>query len=119
MLGPIQKRWVDALRSGKYKQGRRRLRKGDEHCCLGVLCELAAEDGVVQRFQSGDLYSYGDVVCLSFPPIDVMNWVGLATAQGFLKAGESLTRLNDDGVSFDRIAEIIETNAEELFTEPK
>lgn len=36
----IKKKWVDALRSGKYKQGREQLRDGDKFCCLGVLCEV-------------------------------------------------------------------------------
>ena len=36
--------WIDALRSGKYKQGRARLRStqpgGDAYCCLGVFCDI-------------------------------------------------------------------------------
>lgn len=41
----IMKKWVKALRSGKYKQGYGTLKQynGFEevyHCCLGVLCEL-------------------------------------------------------------------------------
>lgn len=40
----IKRAWVKALRSGKYKQGRKQLRNGnDEMCCLGVLCNLYAE----------------------------------------------------------------------------
>jgi len=39
-LNPVAQKWVKALRSGKYKQGRNRLRKKDRFCCLGVLCEL-------------------------------------------------------------------------------
>lgn len=36
-----RKKWVEALRSGEYKQGRRYLRNsGNEFCCLGVLCDL-------------------------------------------------------------------------------
>ncbi len=39
----LKKKWVAALRSGEYKQGRNRLhRKVDNSfCCLGVLCEVA------------------------------------------------------------------------------
>lgn len=34
--------WIEALRSGKYKQGTGRLRSNDDcYCCLGVLCEVA------------------------------------------------------------------------------
>ena len=34
------RRWVEALRSGEYKQGTGRLRSGDEYCCLGVACDV-------------------------------------------------------------------------------
>ena len=37
----IKQKWLKALRSGKYKQGRRILRnKQNEFCCLGVLCDI-------------------------------------------------------------------------------
>lgn len=37
----LKTKWVEALRSGRYAQGRQRLRNGDNYCCLGVLCEVA------------------------------------------------------------------------------
>ena len=43
-LGPMQKKWVDALKSGKYKQTTKRLtlQRNNElkHCCLGVVCDI-------------------------------------------------------------------------------
>lgn len=40
-LNEIQAKWLVALRSGKYKQGRASLRNiNDEFCCLGVLCDV-------------------------------------------------------------------------------
>ncbi len=33
-------KWVEALRSGKYKQTKGSLHKGDAFCCLGVLCDI-------------------------------------------------------------------------------
>ena len=37
-------KWVDALRSGGYQQGKHRLRSGEKgnyrYCCLGVLCDI-------------------------------------------------------------------------------
>jgi hypothetical protein len=44
MNAEIKARWLAALRSGKFKQGRYRLRKNDHYCCLGVLCEVVHED---------------------------------------------------------------------------
>jgi hypothetical protein len=40
----LKKRWIKALRSGKYKQGSGRLQEDGKFCCLGVLCELMPKD---------------------------------------------------------------------------
>jgi hypothetical protein len=38
----LKAKWLSALRSGEYKQGRQRLRTHDgAMCCLGVLCEIS------------------------------------------------------------------------------
>jgi len=36
----IKDKWITALRSGQYKQGKHRLRDNDKFCCLGVLCDV-------------------------------------------------------------------------------
>lgn len=38
----LKKRWITALRSGKYKQGIGKLYnpEKDTYCCLGVLCNI-------------------------------------------------------------------------------
>jgi hypothetical protein len=36
----VKAKWVAALRSGKYIQGHGRLSSHNQHCCLGVLCEV-------------------------------------------------------------------------------
>lgn len=40
------RKWVDALRSGKYTQTTGRLADKVGFCCLGVACEVAADNGV-------------------------------------------------------------------------
>ena len=45
MKPEIKKQWVQALRSGEYKQGRGQLKQGATFCCLGVLCDLAVQSG--------------------------------------------------------------------------
>lgn len=47
MKPELKKKWVDALRSGKYIQGRSWLKntKTNTYCCLGVLCEVLVEEG--------------------------------------------------------------------------
>jgi hypothetical protein len=45
MMNPkIKQKWIKALRSRKYKQGRGRLRMGDKYCCLGVLMAIQNAD---------------------------------------------------------------------------
>lgn len=39
----IKKQWIKALRSGKYKQTRGRLKGDGGFCCLGVLCDVLGE----------------------------------------------------------------------------
>ncbi len=43
----IKAEWVDALRSGDYAQGGGVLRRGNNFCCLGVLCDIAVKHGVI------------------------------------------------------------------------
>lgn len=41
MKAEIKARWIEALRSGKYEQGKRALHPyGSKFCCLGVLCDV-------------------------------------------------------------------------------
>jgi hypothetical protein len=49
----LKKKWVKALRSGKYNQTTSSLKDYNSYCCLGVLCEVAGlkfnEDGYYCR----------------------------------------------------------------------
>lgn len=54
--------WLKALRSGKYKQGKRRLItvKPDGtclHCCLGVACEVLGLERGEKWGEAGYMYS--------------------------------------------------------------
>jgi len=44
----LKAKWVEALRSGKFKQGQSRLHdnNADTYCCLGVLCVVASAEWV-------------------------------------------------------------------------
>jgi len=41
--------WLERLRSNKYEQGEVYLCRNGKYCCLGVLCEIAAEQGIVEK----------------------------------------------------------------------
>lgn len=85
MKPKLARQWAEALRSGAYKQGRNFLHQlpptGAEHCCLGVLCRLAIDDGVdvlvsTKRDNNYDwpfvAYNGND----GLPPNDVLQWAG-------------------------------------------
>ncbi|MFE7797018.1 hypothetical protein [Nocardia sp. NPDC057440] len=116
----IKEKWVTALRSGEFKQGRAMLRsKNDQYCCLGVLSELAAKEGVVSRALDINEYGYRyGSNSWSTLPSAVASWAGLPWSDdiGMLpeKAAERyghpcLAELNDSGhYSFPVIADVIE-----------
>jgi len=107
----IKARWVDALRSGDYEQGRGTLRRGDRFCCLGVLTDLAVGAGVLEDPELYGLdgtYYYEDYLTSDLHP-KVMEWAGI-NRSGYIKgANISLIELNDAyRLSFDHIAIVIE-----------
>ena len=61
MDAELKRKWVEALRSGEYKQGDSKLHdpKSDAFCCLGVLCKVAGADfGPYVGLDAND--EYGD-----------------------------------------------------------
>ena len=44
MKAEFKKKWIKALRSGKYRRAQGQLRKGRGFCCLGVLCHINGID---------------------------------------------------------------------------
>ena len=98
----VKAKWLAALRSGEYKQGRGRLRSAnDEFCCLGVLCDLyAQETGKGWEPHGTDNWTmFGHPGVL---PGLVARWA--ATSEDPLK----LSGLNDDGATFTELADKIE-----------
>lgn len=110
-------KWDDALRSGEYKQGRNKLIDSESetprYCCLGVLEQVLC----------------GTVEDISLP---TMGWLGEHGVK-FVKYNDSLQArtpdiepydmgtgemirtidgLNDSGISFERIADVIKMHVE-------
>lgn len=138
----IKARWLTALRSGEYQQGMNFLNNitKDQYCCLGVLCELAVEDGVAFKHQYFDgntayhLTQYTDgaseAATTSLPDV-VCEWAGLYEEETKYHPDDlgksywndpmvitklhsspvALSVLNDiNEYSFEQIAQIIEDN---------
>ena len=119
----VMREWVDRLRSGQYKQGTGRLRVEDHYCCLGVLCEIAAERGIIGSpapfgstplvtIKNGDFHSEDRTVYrydgqAHMPSRQVYEWAGIP-AVGLTLTAKSLADLNDFAVPFAQIADTIE-----------
>lgn len=115
--------WVDALRSGKYKQLKGNLTDGRSHCCLGVACEVAIQNDVPLQRRRSFYISYFDddsVKYNSILPPAVAAWLGVeclplvrSISVASLNDGrwqfEDLNPEHDDhSYSFDQIADLIE-----------
>lgn len=118
MKEQVKKKWVKALRSGKFSQTQGTLKDESGYCCLGVLCELAVQEGVIKagRADATGYYTYGRNSQDLLPPT-VQRWAGIKSENPdvkFIDDGESinvsLSAVNDNGVEFDKIADLIEEN---------
>lgn len=112
--------WCEALRSGRYAQGTKLLRsEDDEFCCLGVAADIAGVEwhrGFGKCYYRSDAGFNSTIVLTS----DVAEKFGLADVQGSFcqEPGEmSLAILNDNGVSFEEIARVIEAEPEGLLVD--
>jgi hypothetical protein len=123
MKKELRDKWVTALRSGDYNQGRRSLKKNGLYCCLGVLCEIGGvkQVKVVEDSFPCVLYEAGGIKD-SFTYTYFEDSTGEQTGQCLtsrllkelgLTADEqdTLIGLNDkDTLSFNEIADWIEEN---------
>lgn len=115
----IKQKWVDALLSGKYKQGMGMLRsRNDKFCCLGVLCDLyVKETGAMwSKKASTSHYMIGGIDDIL--PLEVAEWAGCDQSppviaryvdkRGKMKEqNQTLGDINDFGVRFTTIATYI------------
>ncbi len=106
----IKQKWLEALRSGEYKQAREELRSIDpgsdtqSFCCLGVLCDIHAKE-TGGEWDRGEYRGNAE-----FLPHEVCAWAGLSVSNPTV-AGAKLSEWNDlEKASFDQIANLIEKN---------
>ncbi len=112
MKPAIAKKWIEALRSGKYKQTKGTLKDETGFCCLGVLCDLHVKNEWGGLFEDR---SFGRST--SLPP-EIIEWAGMRTPIGDFSGTRDLTQCNDGDegkrLSFKQIANIIEHNVDKL-----
>lgn len=115
MKKAIKKEWVKALRSGKYKQAKKKLRTAKGWCCLGVLTDLYCK---AKGISFKDNFAGKSTL-----PSEVAEWAGLGknTDKSVINIKyrgkrTNLAGLNDgddnvgvkNGLSFSKIAYNIE-----------
>lgn len=117
MKPSVKQKWVKALRSGEYVQGKVFLvstsKRGDRFCCLGVLCELHAKEtgnAWEEEEDERELWYLGREKLL--PPA-VVTWARLESEDPCINDSDNdlcqlLSELNDAGYSFKKIAKLIE-----------
>ena len=141
-MTPATTKWIEALRSGKYQQGKcflhQKNSKGEEYfCCLGVACNIS--NLATQEVHPPDAESESNVTVISYTssndkhietlPESIRLLFGLRTANGSFEQDErtreifddcgieytSLSRINDLGATLEQIAKIIELCPRGLF----
>lgn len=135
-LGPNQKKWLAALESGRYEQGRGYLNCKNKFCCLGVACDLFHPTAPVKLEGDYDgLIGYPEEnghVETSVATKKVVEALKLRDNCGSPLRNEEeddyegdslylyqLTTLNDDhNATLKQIARIVRDNPERYFTSP-
>lgn len=123
MKPDIKKAWVDALRSGKYRQTSGFLKQNEatgeaKYCCLGVLCDIyERETGDMLRTELGPTFADSGWA-QGVLPTRVVTWSGTVSdnppvvADVHARGQESATTLallNDEyGFTFEMIADLID-----------
>ena len=119
----VAERWVQALRSGQYQQGQHELHPDtNSYCCLGVLCDLYRVEQGKGEWRNGPMRN--ELFIFSTPtgvyesavlPEMVKSWAGMRTSTGSIAGSEDeLAALNDEGMEFPQLADLIEKKWEVL-----
>lgn len=95
-------KWIEALRSGRYKQRPGSLFYKDRYCCLGVLC--AVNNVTLEECADDDLFAQSKS--------DFVNGEAYVYLRNLLNplTVHQLVKMNDSGKSFTEIADWIEAN---------
>lgn len=127
MRSEIKEKWLEALRSGEYKQTTGSLHDSTGFCCLGVLCDLYMKVADV-TWEASDVHPFDDnrkryyvaedgevLNADELLPGVVADWAGLDDIDPQIVSeddgevwSDTLSTLNDDGHTFEQIASYIE-----------
>jgi len=97
------RRWAQALRSGKYEQGRDAFAHDGKFCAVGVLYDIMIQDGLMRDWTPA-LYRHGGI----------KYWPGTIPPLVFpMSLQIDVTALNDAGYPFVAIARWLETQQDD------
>jgi hypothetical protein len=112
----VKEMWLNALRSGEYSQTQGHLKTPYGFCCLGVLCDLYSKEIGDTEWEKSEYYESGATAEYfegkqEFLPESVVNWAGFVCEDPTIPSEQKkLSELNDEGMSFKEIADLIETH---------
>jgi hypothetical protein len=110
MTPEMKGKWIDALRSGKYKQTVGGLKDAEGYCCLGVLASINGHEPNIDGLcDIGE--EYADTEGLL--PEVLADRFGISHDWMDFYAGE-----NDGGHTFLEIADDLETRKPERLSDP-
>ena len=101
----LLRKWIKALKSGKYTQTKLRLKSESGYCCLGVLCDLIGDrewKGGKYRLKDGkfeQIYSYG-TGSNAYLPRRFQKELGINRREQ-----EELSNINDNSNDFKKVIE--------------
>ena len=98
-------KWLAALRSEDYTQGKDYLCKNNKFCCLGVLCDVIDSSKWVKSMFTPGAFGYIDPICMGGLPVHIGEKFNINSVMQF-----QLSSMNDNGYSFAEIADFIEEN---------
>lgn len=106
------RRWLAALRSGDYRQTKGCLFDDQGYCCLGVACDVFHQDTGQGEWELTDAFILRGESQETYPPAEVMEYFGIATYSPTVlfssSAKKEVAALNDEGYSFEKIANLLE-----------
>lgn len=136
----VQAKWIDALSSNTYKQGKNVLCREDEYCCLGVLCEIigAIKSNIDPLTYGTVTFAYKNETSETVLPTTIADEVHMKSINGtFIDSKNqfislqidnhlditisfsNLTEMNDSGLTFKEIVTFIEKNPWLIFSKDK
>lgn len=106
MKADVKQKWLEALRSGDYQQGKNVLRSSfgpaNTYCCLGVLCDILPQ-AEWKPYNGRWRIWHGFEIEESYVPQNLASELELTHPHQRI-----LARMNDEGRSFEEIADYIE-----------